>query len=296
MAVLGAMLSTPALQSRFFFLAKRFVAGETAASALAVVRTLNASGLTATLDYLGEDVTDPSEAVRTRDRYLALYDEIGRSGVRTNVSVKLSALGLLIDEDLCTSHLTALVARASTLADPFVRVDMEGSARVPATYRVLARVRGGSSHVGPVVQAYLLRAPDDVARAVAEGTRVRLCKGAYAESPEVALQDAREIRAAYLALAKTLLLRGVYPAFATHDSGLIDAIKTFAASHAIGRERFEFQLLYGVRPALATALAREGYNVRIYVPFGTHWARYFYRRVSERKENAVFALRSLLGR
>jgi proline dehydrogenase len=287
---------TSPLQARFFFLAKRFIPGETIVSALEAVRALNADGLTATLDFLGEDVTEWDEAQRTRDTYIEMLNAIERSGLKTNVSIKLTALGLLFDESLCTRNLTEIVERAAGLSDPFVRIDMEGSAVTERTLEVFERVYAGHRNVGPVIQAYLRRSPADVERAIALGARVRLCKGAYKEPESIAYQSMPIIRREYLRMAEALLTRGVYPGIATHDVKLIEAVKAFAAEHSIGKERFEFQLLYGVRPELQRALAREGYNVRIYVPFGTHWAGYFYRRITERKENAFFVLRSLVSR
>ncbi len=296
MAVIDRLLAPNTVQTRFFFLAKRFIAGETIDSALDAVRAVNAAGLSATLDFLGEDVTEEREAERTRDTYLALLAALERSDLRSNVSVKLTALGLLLGEDVCARHLADIVVRAAHAPDPFVRIDMEGSAVTDATFRIFERTFADHANVGPVVQAYLKRSPADVERAIALGARVRLCKGAYAEPETLALQDMPSIRRAYLRLAEALLSRGTYPGIATHDERLIEACKTFAAERGIGRDRFEFQLLYGVRPDLQRALARDGYRVRIYIPFGTHWAGYFYRRITERKENAFFALRSLVSR
>ena len=297
MTVLDRFLAPDSvLSSRLFFLARRFVAGETIPSALEVVRELNTEGLTATLDFLGEDVTDPTEAARTRDTYLDLLAAIEHGALRTNVSVKLSALGLGIDEDACVAHLSAIVERASRLPDPFVRIDMEGSASTEATLRVFECVAARYRNVGPVIQAYLLRSPADVERAIALDARVRLCKGAYGEPATIALQEMPAIRKAYVRMAEALLSRGAYPGIATHDPRIIEAVKTYANAHGIGKDRFEFQLLYGVRPELQRDLIRDGYNVRVYVPFGTHWAGYFYRRITERKENALFVLRSLVYR
>lgn len=297
MAVIARLLSSnPSFQTRFFFLAKRFVAGETIESALGAVRALNADGLSATLDFLGEDTTDLREAQRTRDTYLQMLAAIERSGVRSNVSVKLTALGLLVDELRCTQLLGDILERAKPLPDPFVRIDMEGSAVTELTLRVFERVYTGATNVGPVIQAYLKRSPSDVERAIALGARVRLCKGAYAEPQTIALRPMPAIRRAYLQMAQALLQRGQYPGIATHDPRLIDAVKAYAAERGIGPQRFEFQMLYGIRPALQRTLVREGYNVRIYVPFGTHWAAYFYRRITERKANAFFVLRSLFAR
>jgi proline dehydrogenase len=297
MAVIDRFLApSSGFSHRFFFLAKRFVAGETIETALAAVRELNAAGMSATLDFLGEDVTDPSEARKTRDTYLEMLATIEREHAGTNVSVKLTALGLLVDEALCSGYLSDIVTRAAGLEDPFVRIDMEGSAVTDAIMRVCEAVYAHHSNTGPVIQAYLKRSPDDVEHAIALGERVRLCKGAYSEPPEIALQDMPSIRRAYLRLAEALLSRGNYPAIATHDERIIDAVKGYATAHGLGKERFEFQLLYGVRPDLQRRLAHEGYRVRIYVPFGTHWAGYFYRRITERKENVVFALRSMFAK
>src|SRR6202140_2610289 len=284
------------LQTRFFFLAKRFVAGETIASALDVVRALNAQGMTATLFLWGKNIPDWTEAQRTRDVYLEMLAAIERGGVQSNVSVKLSALGLLVDFDRCSHHLSEIVERAARLPDPFVRIDMEGSAITQATLDVFEHVFAQHPNVGPVLQAYLRRSPHDVERAIGLGARVRLCKGAYREPAEIAYQEMATIRREYLRLAEALLSRGVYPGIATHDERLIGAVKAYAAENRIAADHFEFQMLYGVRPALQRRLVAEGYRVRIYVPFGTHWAGYFYRRIIERRENALFVLRSLISR
>jgi proline dehydrogenase len=284
------------LQARFFFLAKRFVAGETIESAIETVGSLNSVGLSATLDFLGEDVLLPEEALKTRDAYLATLAAIQESGVRTNVSLKLTALGLLVDEDLCLRYLTDILERAAQLADPFVRIDMEGSSVTDATLRVFERAFERYKNVGIVIQAYLRRSPQDVERAIGLGARVRLCKGAYSEPQDIAYPDMPSIRREYLRLAEALLSRGHYPGIATHDERIIAAVKSFVTQRGISLDSFEFQLLYGVRPDLQRELVREGYNVRIYVPFGSHWAGYFYRRITERRENAWFAIRSIFAR
>ena len=277
-------------------LVRRFVAGETTDAALEAVRSLNAQGMTATLDFLGEDVTDWTEAQHTREVYLEMLAAIERSGVRSNVSVKLTALGLALDPAICKRHLDAIVERAAPLSDPFVRIDMEGSAFTQATLDVFEATFAAHRNVGPVIQAYLRRSPADVERAIDLGARVRLCKGAYREPARIAYHSMDDIRREYLRMAEALLSRGNYPGIATHDERLISAVKAYAAERGIGRERFEFQLLYGVYPERQRSLVAEGYRVRIYVPFGTHWAGYFYRRITERRENALFALRSLISR
>ena len=295
MAVLD-VIQTPAFQHRFFFLAKRFIAGETVAQAMDAVAGLNAQGITATLDFLGEDVTSRAEAERTRDAYFELLEAIRTRGVETNVSVKLTAMGLLVDEDFAFENLIAVLHAASQNRDPFVRIDMEGSAVVEPTLRVFERAYSATKNVGPVLQAYLKRTPADVAHTIEIGARVRLCKGAYSEPPEIAYKDMPTIRSHYLRAAEALLERGNYPGIATHDERIIAAVETFTGERNIGRDRFEFQMLYGVRPELQRRLVSDGYRLRVYVPYGTHWAGYFYRRITERPENLVFAVRSMLQR
>lgn len=282
---------------RFFFLAKRFVAGETIESAMEAVRRLNAAGMTATLDFLGEDVLERDAAVKTRDTYLRMLDAIASTGAQSNVSVKLTAMGLLLSEDFALENLLSIQRYASERnPDPFVRIDMEGSSVVDATLRVFERAYMQSQNVGPVLQAYLKRTPADVRRAIDLKARVRICKGAYNEPPEIAYKDMPQIRRQYLDCAQGLLRDGNYPGIATHDRRLIAAVKSFAQRSGIAKDRFEFQMLFGVRPEVQQSLVQEGYRLRIYVPFGTHWAGYFYRRVAERKENALFALSSVFSK
>ena len=285
-----------AFQKNFFFLAKRFVPGETIDSAIETVRALNAAGMTASLDFLGEDVVEREAAIKTRDAYVRMLDAIEAAGADTNVSVKLTAMGLLIDEDFALENLVHILARAARNRDPFVRIDMEGSAVVDATLRVFERAFAQHKNVGVVFQAYLKRTAADVEWAIAMGARVRLCKGAYNEPPEIAYKKMPEIRENYLRLARELLTRGNYPGIATHDRRLIAAVKAIAKTENIGNDRFEFQMLYGCRPHVQRDLVAQGYRMRVYVPFGTHWAGYFYRRVLERRENALFALSSMFSR
>ena len=294
MAVIDRLLSPESrFQKRFFFLAKRFVAGESAAAAMDAIEALNEAGMLATLDFLGEDVSNQADALRTRDEYLGLLATIRTRGVRTNVSLKLTAMGLLIDENFAYQNVGAVVAAASHNPDPFVRIDMEGSAVLEPTLRIFERVFSDRKNIGPVLQAYLLRTPEDIERMIGLGARVRLCKGAYNEPPDIAYKEMSTIRREYLRCAESLLQRGTYPGIATHDERIISAVKTFANDHGIARESFEFQMLYGIRPDIQRALVRAGYRVRVYVPYGTHWAGYFYRRIMERKENARFVLGSL---
>lgn len=282
-------------------IAQRFVAGERTEDAVVAVRAINDLGMSTTIDFLGEDVHTAHDATAVRDEYLRLLDALAEAGSRSNVSVKLTALGLLVDRGLCKEHLLEILSRAAdttarSLLDPFVRIDMEGSALTEATLQLFEEVFAARKNVGVVLQAYLRRTPEDVERMIALGARVRLCKGAYKEPPEIAFRDMPTIRRAYMRLAETLLLRANYPAIATHDQGIHDAVKAFVAERGIEPSRFEFQMLYGVRPDLQYKLATEGYNMRIYVPYGTHWRQYFYRRIRERRENALLSLRALTGR
>lgn len=297
MAVIDRLLAPDStFQKRFFFLAKRFIPGETIESALAAVRELNAQGMTATLDFLGEDVFERDAAIATRDAYFRMLDAIKSSQLETNVSVKLTAMGLLIDENFAVENLVSILEHASANADPFVRIDMEGSAVTQATLDAFERVYSTHKNVGAVLQAYLKRTPADVEHMIALGARVRLCKGAYNEPREIAIKEMPTIRREYLRMAERLLRAGNYPGLATHDLRLIDAIKQFAGENGIGTGKFEFQMLYGVRPEVQKKLVAEGYRVRVYIPFGTHWAGYFYRRILERKENAFFALSSMFSK
>jgi proline dehydrogenase len=283
-------------QKNFFFLAKRFVPGETIESAVATVRELNAHGMSASLDYLGEDVFERRAAIETADTYLRILDALAESGVDSNVSVKLTAMGLLIDEDFALENLLRIVEGARQTPDSFVRIDMEGSAVTEATLRVFERAFAQHRNVGIVLQAYLKRTAGDVERAIVLGARVRLCKGAYSEPPEIAYQSMPEIRENFMQLARQLLTRGRYPGIATHDRRLIARVKDLTADQGISPDRFEFPMLHGCRPQMQRELVEQGYRMRVYVPFGTHWAAYFYRRVLERRENAWFALSSVFSR
>jgi proline dehydrogenase len=295
MATIASVLNAnPGLQRRLFFLARRFVPGERVDDAIAAVQQLNADGLSASLDFLGEDVAREEEASHNTAVYLEMIKRIAAGGLDANVSVKLSAIGQSISEDLAAANLNAVIETARP-HDMFIRLDMEGSATVDSTYRILDRALTMYESVGPVVQGYLHRAQRDVERLIERRLRVRLCKGAYKEPPDVAIQQMPLIRRNYMLLAERLLQRGVYPGIATHDQSLIDAVKAFVERERIGRDSFEFQMLYGIRTEAQKAIVREGYRMRVYVPFGTHWAGYFYRRLVERKENVFFVLRNLFS-
>lgn len=280
-----------------FILAQRFVAGETLDEALPVVEALNDDGLHVALDKLGEHVHDRDVAAAARDTYIDLVRRLpdrADEGLRNRISVKLSMMGQLIDEDFCLDNLRRLLTVAAE-HDVFVRLDMEGSALTDSTLDLFeAAYRDFPDHVGPVLQALLHRTDRDIDRMCELGARVRLCKGAYAEPAAIAYQDMDQIRARYRDYVGRLLQHTPYPGIATHDDTLIDATKTLAARHDVGRDEFEFQMLYGLRRQTQRQLVDEGYNVMVYVPYGTDWLPYFSRRLREKKENVWFVLKNLM--
>lgn len=271
--------------------ASRFVAGETVETAVEAVRELNRRKITATLDLLGESVAREPEAAQARDTYLQMLDRIGDTGVDSNVSVKLTQMGFDISEDACLANMTAILERAKARGN-FVRLDMEGSAYTQRTldffYGKLYPAFG--PHVGVVIQSCLRRSTDDVARLVEAKARVRLCKGAYLEPPEVAFPDKADVDRHYVRLMEQLMLHGNYPGLATHDPAIIAHARSFAKAQGIDPARFEFQMLYGVRRDLQDQLRAAGFNVRVYVPFGTQWYPYLMRRLAERPANIAFIL------
>lgn len=281
------MIQPPAI------LARRFVAGADAAHAIAAGLRLHARGIKATFDLLGEDVDERAAARRITDANTDLLRRIPPP-VDGNVSVKLTSLGLDISDDFCLRNVAEILDVAREVGG-FVRIDMEGSKHTQRTLDVFHELRKTYVNVGIVLQAYLHRTRGDVEEAIARGDRVRLCKGAYKEPPDIAWPDMDDIRKSFKECAHLLLDKGTYPAIATHDEELVRYVLAYAAEKRIGKERFEFQMLYGLRPRRWDELVAAGYNVRIYVPFGTHWFPYFYRRLRERKENVFFVLKSLVG-
>ncbi|HET7586326.1 MAG TPA: proline dehydrogenase family protein [Gemmatimonadaceae bacterium] len=275
--------------------ASRFVAGETVAEALIAVQELNRRGMHASLDLLGESVHNESEARAAGRAYIDLLDRIRERSIDSNVSVKLTALGLDISEELCVSVMQDVLERARAYGQ-FVRIDMESSAYTERTLRLFEDrfFPSYAKHVGVVLQSYLYRTQGDVERAASQGVRVRLCKGAYNEPATVAYPDKRDVDANYVRCMELLLRDGVYPGIATHDETIIAAAQRFVREHGIDRDRFEFQMLYGVRRDLQERLVREGYNLRIYVPFGTQWYPYFMRRLAERPANVAFVAGSVM--
>jgi proline dehydrogenase len=270
-------------------LAARFVAGETLDSAVVAVRTLNGAGIMATLDHLGEAVTNPAEAMDAATAYLSILDCLAETGVDSNVSLKLTQMGLDISRSLCLENVRRILDKARGMGQ-FVRFDMESSRHAQDILDVFEALwASGYTNCGPVLQAYLHRTPSDVERAIELGCRVRLCKGAYAEPPAVAF-DKPETDAQYVRLARRLLEAGHHPALATHDQRIIRQVQAWAPAPG----SFEFQMLYGVRPELQRQLVGDGYRLRAYVPFGSDWYAYFMRRLAERPANLMFFLRQLL--
>ncbi len=274
--------------------ARRFVAGETVADAIEAARALEAQGLTQTLDLLGESVSNEAGAHAATDAYLAMMPAMVAADIDRNISIKLTQLGLDLDRDLCLANLRAILARARDEGF-FVRIDMENSPYTTATLDIFEQVwREGLTNVGVVLQSALRRSDDDLTRILALGARVRLVKGAYREPASVAYQLKAEVDAAYLRLLRRLLPAGTLPAIATHDPDLIAATKQLARDEGIAAERYEFQMLYGVRRDLQASLHAEGYGMRVYIPFGREWFPYFMRRLGERPANVGFVLRSLV--
>lgn len=263
--------------------ASRFVAGESVDSAVAAVRALNVIGISASLDLLGESVHNEREARATGEAYLYILDRIQTEGLNANVSVKLTALGLDVNEDLCIALTQEMLDRARTYGT-FIRLDMESSAYTTRTLELFEHrlYPEYKRYVGVVLQSYLYRTATDVERMNQLGARVRLCKGAYKEPPSVAYPDKKDVDANYVKCMHDLLEHGTYPGLATHDEAIIAEAKRFTRERGIASERFEFQMLYGVRRDLQEQLVRDGYRVRCYVPFGTQWYPYLMRRLAER--------------
>jgi len=272
--------------------ARRFVAGEELDDAIGAARASNEAGLKATLDFLGENVASREDAERAREMYLGVFERIAREKLDANVSLKLTQLGLDFGAEFCLEQMLPIVKHAESLGN-FVRIDMEGSAYTQRTVEIALRLRRESAAVGTVVQAYLHRTEEDVRVLVEAGCRIRLCKGAYLEPPEVAFPEKKDVDANYVKLMGMLLPSGVYHGIATHDPAMIAATKQFAEERKIAKDQFEFQMLYGIRPDLQKELIREGYRMRVYIPYGRDWFPYFMRRLAERPANLVFIARNL---
>jgi proline dehydrogenase len=274
--------------------ARRFIAGETVAEAIEAARVIERDGLMVTLDLLGEGVSSAEAAHQATRTYVAMMNEIEKSGIGRNISIKLTQLGLDIDRATTIDNLRRILD-AATPGDFFVRIDMEASAYTEATLEIFEVVwQIGYRNVGVVIQSYLKRAEADVRRVNALGARVRLVKGAYREPKTVAFQQKAEVDAAFIELMRLLLTEGTYPAIASHDPAMITATQQFAAAQKIDKSKYEFQMLYGIRRDLQATLSKEGHPFRVYVPFGQEWFPYFMRRLGERPANVGFVVRSIL--
>jgi proline dehydrogenase len=272
-------------------MARRFVAGETLDEAITAARECNSAGMLASLDYLGENVTSTSDAQHSRDAYLDIFERIAKENLNANVSCKLTQLGLDLNIDFCQGLVFSIVEFAARFNN-FLRVDMEGSVYTQRTIDVVKRVRSRNPAIGTVIQSYLYRSETDITDLLAYGCRIRLCKGAYKELPEVAYASKADVDANYVRLMQMLLSSGFYHGIATHDPLMIAATIRHAAAKQISKDDFEFQMLYGVRTDLQRRLVRDGYRVRIYIPFGKDWFPYFMRRLAERPANVGFLVRN----
>lgn len=281
-------------------MARRFVAGETLADAIGAIRASNAAGLLATLDFLGEHVNNQAEASVNADEYIRALQAIQEAGVNSNISIKLTAMGLAVDDEFCYHNVRRIVEAAAQRGN-FVRIDMEDSPVTDRTLAIYRRLRGEFANVGVVIQAYLYRSEEDVRELMQAGmAHLRLCKGAYDEPPAVAFQPKAEVDQSMLRLIRLMLdsqadFAGTYPAVASHDHRIINWVKAYAYHHQIAPDRFEFQMLYGIRRDLQQQLASQGYRMRVYIPYGTRWYPYFMRRLAERPANLLFFARALMG-
>ncbi len=276
-------------------MSSRFVAGFRIEDALAAATALGSQGLAVTMDSLGENVTTPDHARQAAQVYHWLLDALAQSKLDANVSLKLTQMGMDLSPDLAAEIVSSLVDHA-VQANSFVRVDMEGSALTQATIDLVRKLHAipvNRNHVGIVIQAYLRRSADDIASLLSEGIRIRLCKGAYQEPPDLAFPDKKDVDRNFVALTQTLLKSGIFHGIATHDPAIIATTKDFARAQNIDPAAFEFQMLYGIRRDLQRSLVREGYKVRVYVPFGEEWYPYYMRRLAERPANVLFMARNL---
>ena len=273
-------------------LAQRFVPGEDLALAIEAARRCNRAGMSASLDHLGENVLSRENAESARRAYTDALDRIAMENLDANISLKLTHLGLDLGDEFCAEQLRIVTQRATALRN-FVRVDMEGSAHTDRTLRIVEQARAETDAVGTVIQAYLYRSERDIQDLLRIGCRIRLVKGAYKEPSQIAFPRKRDVDANYVKLMRLLLPGGIYHAMATHDPTTIGATIRFATERGIARDKFEFQMLHGIRTDLQSRLVREGYRVRVYIPFGQDWFPYFMRRLAERPANLLFFARNL---
>jgi proline dehydrogenase len=276
-------------------LTTRFVAGENIEEAIAAIRELNAEGCSASFDHLNESVANPAEAEGEVKEYLDILARIDETGINSNVSIKLTQFGLEIDPELAYKNARAVVAESARRGN-FVRVDMEASSVTQKTLDIFQRLRAefGLNEVGIVLQSYLRRTYSDAEEMVKIPARIRICKGAYNEPPDVAFPEKKDTDENYIRVMQLLLSSGTYHGIATHDPKMIQATIDFATKNGIGKDAFEFQMLYGIRRDLQRQLAKDGYNMRVYVPYGKHWYPYFMRRLAERPANIWFVLKNMV--
>jgi len=272
-------------------MSRRFVAGETLDDAIAAARKCNSLGMMASLDYLGENVSTTTDAQRARDAYLEIFDRIAAEKLEANVSCKLTQMGLDLSPEFCEGLVESVVERAASHGN-FLRVDMEGSVYTQRTVELVKRIRSRNAAIGTVIQAYLYRSEKDIQDLLAYGCRIRLCKGAYKETVEVAFERKEDVDGNYVRLMRALLPSGVYHGIATHDPKMIGETIRAAAEKQISKDAFEFQMLYGIRTDLQRRLVRGGYRVRVYIPYGNDWFPYFMRRLAERPANIGFLMRN----
>jgi len=271
----------------------RFVAGEKLEEAVQAIRLLNQNNIRASFDHLGESITSETETHNEVAEYIRVLDSIQQNNLDSNVSVKLTQLGLDVSRDLCYANTRAIV-EAARRYDNFVRIDMEDSSKTEGTFEVFRRLRSEFDNVGIVVQAYLYRTEEDVEELLKLGARIRLCKGAYKEPASVAFPKKEDVDSNYVKLTKRLLTSGIYHGIATHDENIIRATRAFVNEQKIEPDKFEFQMLYGIRRDLQEQLVRDGYRLRVYVPYGRYWYPYFMRRLAERPANVWFILRNMI--
>jgi proline dehydrogenase len=272
-------------------MSRRFVAGETLDEAIAAARKCNELGMATSLDYLGENVATTTDAQRARNAYLEVFDRIAREKLDANVSCKLTQMGLDLSAEFCEGLVLSVAERAAGY-DNFLRVDMEGSIYTQRTVELVKRIRARNPAIGTVIQSYLYRSEGDIRDLLGYGCRVRLCKGAYKESADVAFEKKQEVDGNYIRLMQLLLPSGIYHAIATHDPRMIAETIRCAAAKQVSKKDFEFQMLYGIRTDLQKRLVSDGYRVRIYIPYGRDWFPYFMRRLAERPANIGFLLRN----
>jgi proline dehydrogenase len=272
-------------------MSRRFVAGETLDDAIAAARKCNSLGMMASLDYLGENVATTTDAQRARDAYLEVFDRIAVEKLDANVSCKLTQMGLDLSPEFCEGLVESVVERAASHGN-FLRVDMEGSIYTQRTVELVKRIRARNAAIGTVIQAYLYRSEKDIQDLLAYGCRIRLCKGAYKETADVAFERKEDVDGNYVRLMRVLLPSGVYHGIATHDPKMIGETIRAAAEMQISKDAFEFQMLYGIRTDLQRRLVQGGYRVRVYIPYGNDWFPYFMRRLAERPANIGFLMRN----